>query len=195
MTASSSVTARTERLVAKRKLAAAEKQAHTLAFIERLLASQGRVTFVDVQRGAGVSTWFVYNNPVVRAAIEDAMREQRTARSIDAVKPADDRTIRGLRAELADARAEIRDLREERERLRRRLQRNLGDQISTMEKRELLERLRVLEDENNQLQTSLRATTEDHAAIRRELDNSQTELEGTRLALRQMVRQQSSALT
>lgn len=180
--------ARTERLIADRRQAAADKRAHTLETIERLLARRERVTFADVQRAAGVSTWFVYNNAAVRAAIEGAMREQRDEQANTTVKTADDRTGQGLRAELADARAEIRDLRDERERLRLRLQRNLGEQINATSKRELLERLRVLEDENKQLQKTLRTANDELAAARRELEQSQAELDGARLALRQMMR-------
>lgn len=187
----SDASARTERLIAKRRQAAAEKQTHTLETVERLLARQERVTFVDVQRAAGVSTWFVYNNAAVRRAIEDGMREQRDEQASTTVKTTDDRNIQGLRSELADARAEIRDLRAERERLRLRLQRNLGEQIDATSKRDLLERLRLLEGENEQLQKTLLTASSEHAAARRELEQSQSELDGARLALRQMMRAQS----
>lgn len=186
--------ARTQQLIAKRREASAQKQAHTLQTIDRLLARRERVTFADVQRAARVSTWFVYNNAAVRAAIEDAMREQHGEDPKATVRTADDRTSQGLRAELADARAEIRDLRNERERLRLRLQRNLGEQVNAIAKQELLEQLRVLEDENRKLQKTLLTANDENAAVRRELDQSQTELDGTRLALRQMMRNQSPTL-
>lgn len=180
--------ARTERLIADRRQAAAKKQAQTLEVIERLLALKERVTFADVHRAAKVSTWFVYNNAVVRSAINDAMRVQSDEQPASAVKTTDDRTTQGVRAELADARAEIRDLREERGRLRLRLQRNLGDQIDVASKRDLLERLRVLEDENEQLQQTLLAANTEHANVRLELEQAQSELDGARLALRQTMR-------
>lgn len=179
---------RTERLVANRRAAAAEKQAHTLATVERMLSHAARVNFVEVQRAAGVSTWFVYNNPTVRRVIEAAIREQQDHRVSAAAKPLDDRTLNGLRAELANARAEIRDLRGERDRLRRRLQRHLGDQVDALGKRELLERLRVKEQENAQLQRALRTTTTELATTTRERDEAVADLDGTRLALRQTMR-------
>lgn len=180
---------RTDRLVANRRAAAAKKQAHTLATIEKMLESGARVTFVEAQRAAGVSTWFVYNNSAIRSAIEAAIHAQHGHRETEANHPMDDRTLPGLRAELANARAEIGDLREERDRLKHRLQRNLGEQVDSHSKREILERLRVLEQENSQLQDTLRTTTAELAATRRERDTTVADLEGTQLALRQTMHQ------
>ncbi|WP_256838194.1 DUF6262 family protein [Ornithinimicrobium faecis] len=184
---------RTERLVANRRAAAAEKQAHTLATIERMLERGAQINFVEVQRTAGVSTWFVYNNPTIRLAVESAIRAQHDHQAVKATKPLDDRTLAGLRAELANARVEIRDLREERDRLRRRLQRNLGDQVDDRSKRELLERLRVLEQENSQLQDTLRTTTTELVTMMLERDTAVADLEGTQLALRQTMRCDTTA--
>lgn len=180
---------RTERLVANRRAAAAEKQAHTLKTIERMQERGTRITFAEIQRAAGVSTWFVYNNREVRCAIEAAMREQRDHQISEASQPVDDRTPPGLRADIANARAEIRDLRAERDRLRRRLQRDLGEQVDALTKRELLERLRVLEQENTQLQGNLRTTTAELKSATHERDTAVADLEGTQLALRQMMHQ------
>lgn len=180
---------RTERLVANRRVAAAKKQTHTLATIERMLERGVRITFVEVHRTAGVSTWFVYNNPTIRQAIESAIRFQQHHHATEATKPLDDRTLPGLRAELANARAEIRDLREERDRLRHRLQRDLGDQVHALSKQELLERLRVLEQENTQLQVTLCTTSTELATTKRERETAVADLEGTQLALRQTLRQ------
>ncbi len=179
---------RTARLVANRQAAAAEKRTRTLATVERMLSGGQRVSFVEVQRAAGVSTWFVYNNPTVRHVIETAMREQREHQMTVAAKPVDTRTLPGLRTELANSRAEIRDLRDERDRLRHRLQRDLGDQIDTLSKRDLLERLRALEQENTQLQSALHTTTAEFATVTQERDEAVADLEGTRLALRQTMR-------
>ncbi|MDQ3357359.1 MAG: DUF6262 family protein [Actinomycetota bacterium] len=179
---------RTERLVANRRVAAAEKQARALATIERMVERGARVTFIEVQRAAKVSTWFVYNNPAIRQAIESAIREQHDHHAGETTNPLDDRTLPGLRTELANTRAEIRDLREERDRLRRRLQRDLGDQIDAHSRRELLERLRVLEQESSQLRDTLGTTTAELATTKRERDTAVADLEGTQLALRQTIR-------
>lgn len=189
------IDSRTDRLVANRRAAAAKKQTHTLAAIEQMLERGTRVTFVEVQRTAGVSTWFVYNNPTIRWAIESAIRAQHDHHAAEATRPLDDRSLPGLRAELANARAEIRDLRDERDRLRRRLQRDLGDQVDAHSKRELLERLRVFEQENTRLQDTLRTTTAELATMKRERDTAVADLEGTQLALRQTMRQVTTVPT
>lgn len=186
---------RTERLVANRRAAAAEKQAHTLAVIERMISRSDRVTFVEVQRRSGVSTWFVYNNVAIRHAIESAIRDQRNVEAADTRKPSDDRTPSSLRVEIANARAEIRDLRQERDRLRHRLQRNLGDQVDALSKREALERLRVVEQENAHLQAEVRETTTGLTAAKRERDEALADLEGARMGLRQMMRATSGTGT
>ncbi|MGH8961388.1 MAG: DUF6262 family protein [Jatrophihabitantaceae bacterium] len=183
---------RTPRLVATRRQAAADKQAHALATIDRMLARGKRVSFVDVHRAAGVSTWFVYNNLTVRDAIEQAIRHQRERQGANLATPADDRSLPGLRTELAHARAEIRDLRAERDRLRHRLQRDLGEQLDAMSNRELLERVRSLEQENEQLRAAVGSTTEELATSRRDLEQALADLDGTRLAIRQMMRDQAS---
>lgn len=180
--------ARTERLVATRRRAAAEKQARALAIVERLLARGEHVSFVDVHRAAGVSTWFVYNNPAVRNAIERAIRHQRALPAAGRTTSADDRSLPGLRTELAHARCEIRDLRDERDRLRTRLRRDLGDHVDALTKRDVLERVRALELETEQLRSTLRAATDELATKTRDLDQALADLEGTRLAIRQMMR-------
>lgn len=164
--------ARTERLVANRRAAAAEKRTNALTIIDQMLSGSERVNFVEVHRAAGVSTWFVYNNPDVRHRIEAAMREQNDNKKTTTAQPLDDRTASGLRAELTDARIEIRDLRDERDRLRQRLQRDLGDQIDALGRKELLERLRVTEQDNTQLQTALRTTETELATTTRERDEA-----------------------
>lgn len=180
--------ARTEHLVEQRRLAAADKQAHALAAVQSLLARGERVSFTEAARSAKVSTWFVYNNPEVRAAVERAIAEQSGRRSERAAKPVDDRTLSGLRTELATARAEIRDLRDEREQLKRRLRRDLGEQVDAMGKRELFERLKKLEHENAQLQSTLRATADELSSARCGLEEALADRDGAQLALRQMMR-------
>jgi hypothetical protein len=67
---------RTARLVAARQDAARGTQKRTLKAIEEMRSRQDRISFAAVQRAAGVSTWFVYNNRQVRAAIEEAIALQ-----------------------------------------------------------------------------------------------------------------------
>lgn len=182
-------TSRTERLIASRRKAASDKQATALAAIQTIQSRGHRVTFAEVAKTGCVSTWFAYNNPVVRSAVETALREQQDQR-MQAAPNIDDRTAYGLRSELAEARAEIRDLREERKRLRVRLQRQLGDYVDSHSQGELLARLQTLEQENRELHAALHETSGGLESAKQDLDRLQNELDGSRLALRQMMRQQ-----
>lgn len=120
---------RTERLVANRKHAAAKKQEKTLLVIRTLAQQNHRISFKMVERAASVSTWFVYNNPEVRSAIDEAMRDQNSISPDPNHEVANVRSIRSLRTEIANAREEIKDLRVERVNLRQKLERKLGQQI------------------------------------------------------------------
>ncbi|WP_133298444.1 DUF6262 family protein [Tsukamurella pulmonis] len=183
---------RTQRLIAARRAAAAHKQAVTVACVDEMVTEGDHVSFTSVHRAAGVSTWFVYNNPAVRRAIETAMQEQQ-AQSTSTISrpntPVDDRTMRGLRTELANARSEIRDLRAERDRLRRRLQRDLGDQLDARSSQELAEELHRLNAENAGLRTELQTATVELATTKHDRDDAIADRDGAHLALRQMMRQ------
>ena len=182
---------RTQRLIEGRRRAAADTETSVLATVRRMAATAEAISFTAVHRAAGVSNWFVYNNPRVRSAIQEAMSEQKRQAKSTAERPLDDRSLRAMRAELAHARAEIRDLREERDKLRQRLQRDLGAQVDAMGKRELVERLRVLEQENVALHGALHQSTAECGQAVRDRDEAIADLDGTRLALRQMMRNQS----
>ncbi|WP_139184225.1 DUF6262 family protein [Tsukamurella pulmonis] len=183
--------ARTQHLVAARRAAAAGKQTATLDKIDEMVTHGEQVSFTSVHRAARVSTWFVYNNPTVRLAIETAIQSQsnqnldKDGGSNDTV---DDRTAQGLRTELANARGEIRDLRGERDRLRRRVQRNLGDQLDATSAQDLAKELCRIEDENTRLRKELHAATAEIAIVKRERDVAIADRDGAQLALRQMIR-------
>jgi HAMP domain-containing protein len=179
---------RTARLVAAREDAARGTQKRTLKAIQEMRSRQDRISFAAVQRAAGVSTWFVYNNRQVRAAIEEAIALQDTEPS-QASTPArrDDRTLPGLRSDLVDARDEIRALRTERDRLRQRLQRVLGNEITNLSLQEAAQRVGELEQQNQQLQTELIAVERERGTLSRKVSTLEDELTGARAALRRMM--------
>lgn len=180
---------RTQRLVANRKLVSAEKQERALRTIRILVQENRRVNFKTVERAASVSTWFVYNNIEVRAAIEEAMQDQRVPSSDPKNELVDDRTIRSLRIEIANAREEIKDLRTERVNLRQRLERKLGQQIEVASKQDLLGRIRQMEIENLQLKETAKAESNARQGYQKECELLKSELDGSQLALRQLLKQ------
>lgn len=183
---------RTEKLIANRRAASTEKQSSTLATLKSMMSRGENVTFASVRRAAGVSSWFVYNNPVVRAAIESAIKENKNRLSEDCYTKPDNRTNADLRVELANARCEISDLRSEVSRLRQHLQRTLGEQVDSFRGREIAEQLRVAKQENSRLRDDLRSTNNALAESVRDRNSAVADRDGAQLALRQMMRQASS---
>lgn len=144
---------RVTRLTDSRRRDGARKEAACLAAVEKLQMSGGHVTFADVQRAAGVSSWFTYNNATVRRAIESARATDvalLTARqAVARAGPA------GLRADLAHARHEVRQLREERDRLRERVRRGLGAALENRDAASLIERADTAERQRDALKAEL----------------------------------------
>ncbi|MGN8026199.1 DUF6262 family protein [Microbacterium sp. 22242] len=165
---------RVRRLTEARRRDGARKQDACLAAVERLTAAGQAVTFAEVERLAGVSSWFAYNNTVVRAHIESA-RAQSPA--VAASTPPRRTDAAGLRADLAHARDEVRRLREERDNLRQHVRRGLGsaveerDAASVLERAEGAERQRdLLHDELREARSELARTVQDRDRLRSELD-------------------------
>ncbi|MBY8861226.1 DUF6262 family protein [Nocardia sp. CA2R105] len=116
------------------------------AAVTDLLTEGKRVTISDVARRAGVSTWFIYNTPAVRAAVDAASTQQVNA---DQRPPRAERgnpaAAEGLRTELSLAREEIRILRAERDKLTKKIQLLLGGQLEQAPHERLVDRIRELE--------------------------------------------------
>lgn len=179
---------RTELLVANRRAAAAAKKTSTLTALEGIIHRGERVSFKAVQRAAGVSTWYVYNNRDVRASIEAAISDQGRQGLPPSMSRLDGRTVPGLQTELANARAEIRDLRDERSRLKQRLQRSLGNQVDSMSRQDMAEELASANKEIAALRSELESATASLAVCNRERDEAIADREGAQLALRQTMR-------
>ena len=137
-----------------------------------MLPLNGSTTAVDgspfsgVAREAQVSGWFVYNQLDVRAAVE-----------------------------LAHARAEIRDLIDQRDRYRERARLALGTELEGISQQQLTDRITHLEAENLNLAREANAA---QARANQATDLAQrltAELDGARLSLRRMIRDQASGAT
>ena len=89
------------------------------------------ISFAGVAREAGVSTWLVYNVPEIRQALSTAMTRQ-AERGYQRTNPETAGSAvssASLRTDLALARHELKQTRAERDTLRRRVERALGDEI------------------------------------------------------------------
>lgn len=135
---------RAAKLIAARQRASRDKRAHTLHTLDRLQQSGARISFAAVAREAGVSTWLVYNNPELKQAITDAMKQ--LARHDDPPPSAASPTSQAsLRTDLELARHEIAALRRSERKLRERFQRTLGAEIEQIDRSELAARIDDLE--------------------------------------------------
>ncbi|WP_329218023.1 DUF6262 family protein [Streptomyces sp. NBC_01485] len=180
---------RVQRLRAARARDSAAKIDRSLKVIHDLPASGQRITFARVAREASVSTWFVYNQPPVRAAVEAAMSEQRGQRgkhtppaSRQQVAPA------GLHTELALAREEIKDLKKERDRLRDRVRLSFGAELDDVGRRELVERVQQLEQQNAALNQELSGARNRLIDLEQQLRESEDALTAARAGLRRAMR-------
>lgn len=112
------------------------ERAHTT--LRRLVDSGSRVTFARVAREADVSTWLVYNTPDLKAAIQAAIeRQQRDSIEPVGTQSSSNVSHASLRTDLALARAEIKSLRQERDSLKKRVERVLGDEIREIDRNQL----------------------------------------------------------
>jgi hypothetical protein len=185
---------RTDALTAARRKDSAAKTTRSLAAVERLHRGGRRVTFAGVAREAQVSGWFVYNQPDVRAAVDRAIADQ-VANGVTAasVNTAERVSAASLATELAHARAEIRDMIEQRDRYRERARLALGTELEAITQQQLVDRISELETANLQ---SANKTTAERVRANEATDRAQrlqAELDGARLSLRRMMRDQATS--
>ena len=141
-----------------------------------MLTTGEHVSFASVARKAGVSTWLAYA-PGVREQIEGAIAQQAS----NDKQPAPTESVLGVRTDLELARQEIRRLRSERDDLRKHLQDTLGRQLTNMTTAPLVERIVALSQELTQ-------TRQANLELISQVGGLQDDLDGTRRALRQMIK-------
>jgi hypothetical protein len=181
----SSRDARVARLRQARQSDSAVKTTRTRGAVRGLLNAGQRVSFTRVAREAHVSTWFVYNNPEIKAAINDQTHHGVEA----AAAPRPERaTPASLHTDLALASDEIKDLKRERDALKHRVQLALGAEIDNVAQADLVKRIQDLEHQNQVLAQELTETraSADRLARREEPEETITSL---RLALRKAIRE------
>ncbi|MGY1503698.1 DUF6262 family protein (plasmid) [Streptomyces sp. QTS52] len=185
----SSRDARVARLRQARQSDSVTKTTRAREVIRDLLTAGQRVSFARVAREASVSTWFVYNNPEVKAAIRDAMNDQ-THHGIEAAAaPRSERaTPASLHTDLALAREEIQDLKRERDTLKRRVQLALRAEIDHVAQADLVDRIQDLEHHNQVLATDLTQARASAERLAKQREESEETITSLRLALRKAIR-------
>jgi chromosome segregation ATPase len=174
-----------------RKKDSLTKRGKVLAVIEEMKAHDEPITFLGVARAAGVSNWLVYAEGV-REHIEAARKGQagRKAREQRAGATA---SAASLATDLEFARAELRQVRQERDRLKAKVQRGLGHQVTQAGTSELAARIKELLARLERQEAELEAARADAARAAAERDDALDEVAGLRTALRQMTRQRNTS--
>ncbi|MDX3457469.1 DUF6262 family protein [Streptomyces sp. ME02-8801-2C] len=181
--------ARVERLRAARARDSEAKTARAMEAVRGLLSSGQRVTVARVARDASVSTWFVYNQPRVRDAVQAAIHEQQEhGRQTSPATDGQQVTPAGLRTELALARDEMKDLRKERDRLRERVRLSLGAELDEVDRGQFVRRIQELEQQNTDLNRELSDARDRLASLECRLRESEDDLTAARAGLRRAMR-------
>ena len=166
------------------------KRSRVLAVIDEMKDRDEPVTFLGVARAARVSNWLVYAEGV-REHVEAARKGQagRTAREQRAGTTA---SAASLATDLEITRAELRRTRDERDRLKAKVQRGLGQQVAQAGIAELTARIRDLTARLEQQDAELAQARAEVTGLATERDAALDEIAGLRVALRQMTRQQNA---
>ncbi|MGH3896688.1 MAG: DUF6262 family protein [Pseudonocardiaceae bacterium] len=174
-----------------RKRDSLAKRARVLAVVDELKATGEPITFLGVAKAAGVSNWLVYAVGV-REHIEAARKSQQGVRRRNQ-QSGGSAGAASLAVDLELARAELRRLRQERDRLKAKVQRGLGQQVEQAGSGELERRIRELGDVLQQRDRELEASRSEAKRLATELEAALDEVGGLRAALKQMTRQQNTA--
>lgn len=173
-----------------RKKDSLAKRSKVLAVLDEMKARDEPITFPGVARAARVSNWLVYAEGV-REHIEAARKGQagRTARRQRAGTTA---SPASLATDLEIARAELRRTRDERDRLKAKVQRGLGHQVTQAGTTELATRIKDLTSRLGQQDAELARARTQVTELTAERETALDEIAGLRAALRQMTRQQNA---
>ncbi|MGH3566659.1 MAG: DUF6262 family protein [Pseudonocardia sp.] len=171
-----------------RKRDSLAKRARVLAAVDDMKASGEPITFLGVARAAGVSNWLVYADGV-REHIETARRCQHGAQRRER-RSGISASAASLAVDLELTRAELKRTREERDRLKAKVQRGLGQQVEQTGSAELVARIQALTVQLGRRDAELVAARTEAAELRAELEQTQDSLGGLRASIRQMMRDQ-----
>jgi len=179
---------RSEAMIDARRRDSAAKRARVLAAVERMLGDGTPITVAAVARTAQVSTWLAYT-----PGIREAITEHRTRQLQQAgAGQQQDCGGRGLRTDLALARAEITRLRAERDQQHQQLRLALGARLDNLTKADLLTRLDELTAANTELTQQAAQLQADNGALHTRIRELEDDLAAARTSLRNMIRAENS---
>ena len=166
------------------------KRTRVLAVVDDMKANGDPLTFLAVARKARVSNWLVCAEGV-REHIEAARRSQERTATRDG--EAGGRVSDGsLAVDLELIRTELRRIRDERDRLKAKVQRGLGQQIDQAGNADLQRRIRELGDTLQQRDAALAQVRAEREALQVKLSDAENTVGALRRSLRQMMRDQST---
>ncbi|MFE4670737.1 DUF6262 family protein [Streptomyces sp. NPDC056716] len=175
-------------LAQARRRASLDKHQRALTALTTLEQQGEKITHTAVARAAGVSTWLTYTEGI-REHIEAAQQRQHPTTP----SPARTRsTTATLRTELELARQEIRTLREDRDRMRKAVQHQLGQQLDALDTGHLTERVDELTRNNQRLEDSLQQATDDNHRLQARVGTLEADLAAARTSLRRMIREENT---
>jgi chromosome segregation ATPase len=184
---------RTQALHEAKRADSRRKHDRAAATDTRLLSSGSRVSFARVAREANVSTWLVYNSTELKTAIQDAIDQQNADGLTPApARPATAASNASLMTDLALARAEIKSVKQERDTLRKRIERVLGDEIREVDRSQLVDRITELEQLLRTAHADLADTTKTLATLTDQTQELTEQLDAVRILNQRLIRQSNS---
>lgn len=184
---------RTRALHEAKRADSRRKHDRAAATLKRLLNNGSRVSFARVAREANISTWLVYNSTELKTAIQDAINQQNADGLTPApARPATTVSNASLMTDLAVARAEIKSIKQERDTLRKRIERVLGDEIREVDRNQLTDRIAELEQLLRTAHADLTDTNKTIATLTDQNQELAEQLDAVRILNQRLIRQSNS---
>lgn len=101
---------KTDKIVELARKKSVDKEKHVLAVIDELQKQKKKITFYAVQKAAGVSKSYIYNNKKLRALIINMRDDDKIVKLSEETS---DTVIAALRVEIREQKKEIRMLRKD----------------------------------------------------------------------------------
>jgi aryl carrier-like protein len=181
---------RTRTLHEAKRADSRRKHDRAIATVKRLVDSGSRVSFARVAREANISTWLVYNSTELKATIQSAIDRQNTEGLKEApARPVTAASNASLLTDLVLARAEIKSLKQERDALRKRIERVLGDEIREVDRGQLVERITELEHLLRTAHSDVADATKTVATLTDQNQELTEQLEAVRILNQRLIRQ------